>query len=473
MSTTDHRRLHGVYAEVPASAPASQAPPRPLSPRWRVFADWAVIAAGLVVFCAIPHSVRGDGQARYDALDRLLREGVTMSTRYSVVGPLFATPLYFLGRMFGSPAAACGWFNLVLFVSFLFVSRRELRDEIDATTLRTFLILLVFGSMFPSHIQFFYGEVFTALFVSLGIFLLARNATLVGWAAITIGAVNTPASVVGVAFVGAVVALRTRRWRWLVMPFVVFALTRIECFVFRGDLFHTGYEQDGAGPPSILPYDGLPGFSYPLFFGVLSILFSFGKGIVYFMPGLLVPVPRDLRARSPRAHWAGVVILAFLAGLVLAYAKWWAWQGGWFWGPRFFLIGCIPACFSIAANVRRAPEHGLARNALVLGALTLSFWVGVDGLVFDTFGLDFCQKDTIVFALCHTVPELSVLWHPLVAFESTVPASSRGLALAVCGFWALIYVYVGWGLFGVVQRQSRTYAGGLWERYALGTGWRL
>ena len=34
---------------------------------------------------------------------------------------------------------------------------------------------------------------------------------------------------------------------------------------------------------TILTYSGRPGFSYPLFFGVLSVLFSFGKGLVCFM----------------------------------------------------------------------------------------------------------------------------------------------------------------------------------------------
>ncbi len=34
----------------------------------------------------------------------------------------------------------------------------------------------------------------------------------------------------------------------------------------------------------MLSYSGIQGFSYPLFFGILSILLSFGKGIIFSFP---------------------------------------------------------------------------------------------------------------------------------------------------------------------------------------------
>ena len=48
------------------------------------------------------------------------------------------------------------------------------------------------------------------------------------------------------------------------------------------------------GIKTIMPYSGRPGFSYPFLFGLLSILFSFGNGLLFFTPGLLLPIRKTL-----------------------------------------------------------------------------------------------------------------------------------------------------------------------------------
>src|SRR6185436_5776493 len=107
-------------------------------------------------------------------------------------------------------------------------------------------------------------------------------------------------------------------------------------YVVRGGFLTTGYSGD-EGFRTVLPFSGRSGFSYPFALGVLSMLLSFGKGILFFAPGLLlVAQARRLADRKVAAlidAW-----MLFLVGLVLVYARWWAWYGGWFWGPRFLLI---------------------------------------------------------------------------------------------------------------------------------------
>ena len=100
-----------------------------------------------------------------------------------------------------------------------------------------------------------------------------------------------------------------------------------------------------------MPYSGLPGFSYPFLFGLLAILFSFGKGLVFFTPGLFLPLKERLRALGERgsALWRlHTSWLLFTASLVLIYASWWDRSGDWFWGPRFFLFASVPASFALA-----------------------------------------------------------------------------------------------------------------------------
>ena len=67
-----------------------------------------------------------------------------------------------------------------------------------------------------------------------------------------------------------------------------------------GRLRRVGRREDDA------PLLGLIGFSYPLVFGVLSIGLSFGKGLLFFMPGLLLPLTGPLR----EVRWAFLVYLA-------------------------------------------------------------------------------------------------------------------------------------------------------------------
>ena len=444
---------------------ASRAAP-PSAPRSAVVWDGVFLALGIVALLAIPHDVRGDGLPRFQAIDELLRHGTIHSPRYSMVGPLFAIPLYVVGLAFASPAAVCAWFNVVLFLGFLVLVWRELRSRVSAATSRGLLLLLVYASMFPSHVQLFYGEVFTAVTVSLGILLLSRRRALAGFAWIGVGALNTPAAVGGVALVALAYARDARRWRFVLVPVVLFALSRLEALLTRGSAWATGYEGDGAGPRSVLPYEGLPGFSYPLAFGVLSLLLSFGKGLFFFAPGVLVPV------RSPPSlRKAQHLLLLFVGGLVLVYARWWSWQGGWFWGPRFLLIASIPSALALALALEHPERHALPYNAALLAATTLAFWVGVNGLVFDTTGLGFCEKARTLEALCLYVPELSVLWHPLVDFASTVPAAARPLALSVCTLWLAACAYVTRHLVRTVGSQSAQ-AARSWYRRAAGR-WRF
>ena len=404
--------------------------------------DLAFLFVGLAILWIIPHHVGGDGEVRLQALDRLLHEGRLSTPRYSMVGPIFALPLH--------AAGLAVFYNVTLFTIALAIVWRELRD-------RTLLLLLVFASMFPNHVQVFYGEPFTALAVTAGVLWLSRGRTLAGWTAIVLGAVNTPASVVGVAGIALLQARRTRRFAPLLAPAVVLGLAFLENIVMRGHPLRTGYEGD-VGFRTAMPYSGKPGFSYPFFFGLLAIFLSFGKGLVFFAPGLFAPVAKDA---PERLRVIRDLLLAFTFGLVLVYARWWSWYGGTFWGPRFFLVASVPACIALGTHLRSPAKRAPLANALLALALALSFWVGVDGLVFDLSGLGICTKDAFALeSLCHFTPELSPLWHPFVDFAGTVPEKTRPLAIAVVLFWGLALAWVGRAPFRQLARDVRAKVSG-------------
>src|SRR5205085_1593251 len=124
-----------------------------------------------------------------------------------------------------------------------------------------------------------------------------------------------------------------------------------ESWLRRGSPFDTGYGGDH-GIQTVLPYSGRPGFSYPFLLGVVSILFSFGRGLMFFTPGLLLWLDARTRDALVRHRRTVVPMLLAVAGLVLVYAKWWAWYGGISWGPRFFVFAAIPASLFVAARAR-------------------------------------------------------------------------------------------------------------------------
>jgi hypothetical protein len=83
--------------------------------------------------------------------------------------------------------------------------------------------------------------------------------------------------------------------------------------------------------------DGAFGFSTPLLAGLYGIFLSSGRSLFLYSPlGLLALLgARNFLKNAPAES-------ALIAGTALpvlfAYAKWWAWHGGWEWGSRFFLF---------------------------------------------------------------------------------------------------------------------------------------
>lgn len=85
-------------------------------------------------------------------------------------------------------------------------------------------------------------------------------------------------------------------------------------------------------------------FTTPLLVGLHGLLFSPGKGMIYFSPALLLGFWGWMRA--PR-HLRALPWLAALAyfPFTLAMVKWQNWDGGWCWGPRHIIQIHLPIMF--------------------------------------------------------------------------------------------------------------------------------
>ncbi len=390
-----------------------------------IFETVLLLAALVGALTLLPHVIGGDAAHRYAALTALLTGKDTVTTKYSLLGPVFAAPLWWLGAWVATPATGVGWFNTLLFGLGLLALYLILRRHVEGRLLRAFLLLLTLASMVPYHLTQFYGEVFTATLMAVGLSAAILSARAgwraAGWGLVALGVANTPATIIGLVIVVGQRIWANRAVRYALAIVAALALIGGANLLQRGSLTNTGYQND-TGAHSLMPFAGIPGFSYPLLLGLLSVLFSFGKGLIFFTPGLFLPMRKRMRrlaamAAVSREMWTVYTLwLGFTVGLILVYSKWWSWYGGWFWGPRFFLFACVPASFALALWTQR-PSSRLWVNLLALGVLALSSWVGINGVVFGQSGLGVCTANFYALeAYCHYTPDYSALWRPLINF---------------------------------------------------------
>lgn len=385
-------------------------------PAWEklwIVVDLVLLAAGLSLVVVVGPGIFGDAVERYAALAELITQHRLSPTKSSLVGPLLATPLWWLGGQLHAREKTIAHFNLVVLVIAGAVLFSALRRALGSNASRRFLIVVLFGSGYLHEAMNFNNEVFSSLAVAcglLGLSQLSRASAVWPGLAIVLGTVNMASNAVGATLGILRMLLHEKRLRYLVIVVGCVVGLTLEALIRRHSPFATGYEGNH-GTRTQLPFSGLPGFSYPFVLGVLSIVFSFGKGLVFFYPGLFAPVQRfidDPDLKAVRQAWLLAVV-----GLVVVYSRWWAWYGGMCWGPRFFLFAALPSALAFTLWTAHARSALSALAAALL--LAYAFWVGYDGLVFEIQNLDICSAHSNrLEAFCWYVPEFSPLVRPFI-----------------------------------------------------------
>ena len=377
----------------------------------RVF--WPLLALGLLLlFFVLPHTIEGDGKLRLDALQGWLEGRGIPDTKYPLIGSLPSIPLILLGHVVATSEWWVSRYNVLVYAAGIGGLYLLLRGRLPNDVLATFLLLLGTTAMLPNSLTGFGAETFSAMTVGAGLAAWTAGRWKTGAVLLGVGVANLPASLVGLALAMAWWAWRVKRIRALAPLVLSAGLWLLESALRRKSALSTGYENDH-GFQTLLPYSGLPGFSYPTFFGVLSLVFSFGKGLLFFAPGLWLVFGLGLEALRSVTQVL-VLWMLYLAGMVLVYGSWWAWYGGFTWGPRFLTFASLPAALLLAAQARRPPPALLALT-VVLAALLLSVWVGIDGQTFGRFAQASCTANHYYLeSFCWYVPEFSVLWTPFV-----------------------------------------------------------
>ncbi len=368
--------------------------------------------------------------------------------RYPMLGSLFSIPLYLLGFLAKDHFWWVSRFNSILFLLSLIWFYRLVAPLVESKDIaRRYILLLMGAGMFSKHITDFYAEIFTATTIALAFLSLAHGKLKKGFLLSALGVTNTPSLIIGVSLAYCRKAIQHKLARFLLPIGLAATGVFLENFLRRGNPLNFGYwEEAPTSAIIVLPSKKYAGFEYPFFIGIMSVLFSFGKGILWFIPGIIY-LPKMWKSCSGKlqelfADWSMVGV-----GMLLLYSNF-LWQGGWYWGPRFFLFFCFPALLAVALMIEKK-DLKLPQNLLRFVVVTLSVWVSANGVTFGQDNMEMCKSP--LEPLCWYSVEMSALWRPFFVEEFRL--KGRQIAFLVWHF--LVWLNFATLIFPTLRNQIR------------------
>jgi hypothetical protein len=212
--------------------------------------------------------------------------------------------------------------------------------------------------------------------------------------------------------------------------------------------YHTAYDQ---------------GFSIPLIKGLVWNLASSHRSIFLYAPATLLMF-LGLPSFAKKHRGPALLIGAVVVYVFVIYSKWWAWHGGWCWGPRF-LVPVIPLMLLPGlVAVKRAGKWMLMTAA---GLGVLGFVVQLSGALINyTATYDYWIKIGKVDFADVDAHLLSPVTAHLKAVFATSPVNydlwivqlfrmNQGVFAVVLAGLAVVMIFTLWPLGRTGQRRPR------------------
>jgi SAM-dependent methyltransferase len=134
-----------------------------------------------------------------------------------------------------------------------------------------------------------------------------------------------------------------------------------------GLLLTFGYNVARFGNPLDFGYQDV-GFTTPFTKGLAGLLFEPTKSVFLFAP-IVVVLPFAFGHAWRTRRDTAVLVGANAAITLVVTATWFAWHGGWCWGPRLLIPGLIPAIALIGPWMSSPRRRGAAMALFAAGAL--------------------------------------------------------------------------------------------------------
>ncbi|GEM_PF-837629 len=363
--------------------------------------------------------------------------------KYNLGQPLLALPLLGLGKAAASlisPHAEASY-KLIVFMYFmlpvlamaatcalLYVFARELWGSRAALWISGLLLLTTPAGPYGKYPFAEASLALCYLSAYLLIFRGGRDRGLAGWYGFLSGVFSgwsvfiREGAIAGLPAILLYIRLRgpegTAGWRMLRGWGIGTALPILAAagynFLRFGNPFQTGY------------FHEMDRLAHPLGIGWFGLLLSPGKGLFLYAPSVLVSLlswPAFWKVRRSEAAAIGLHALGYL----VLYGTWWAWHGGWAWGPRF-LVPLLPLLLLGLGTALRCPA---GRWAVRISGL-LGLAVQIPG-----FAVDFQKYYAALYIERGTLFEEDLIFRP--AFSPIVGQwkmllRGEGLALTLFSF---------------------------------------
>ncbi|MBX2998723.1 MAG: phospholipid carrier-dependent glycosyltransferase [Caldilineaceae bacterium] len=150
--------------------------------------------------------------------------------------------------------------------------------------------------------------------------------------------------------------------------------------IVGGFLLLIAYNIASFGVPLAAPFSGVEGFTTPILSGLNGLLFSPGKGLLWYVPLAWLVIPGFIVGWRTGIHRAErLLALGIFLALLLLYAAWFDWAGGRSWGPRF-LVPALPLLIVLIAPLLAWDQPRIARIG-VAALLILSVLAQLPGVL--------------------------------------------------------------------------------------------
>jgi hypothetical protein len=302
---------------------------------------------------------------------------------------LLTLPGYLLGRAIAGPPSAGSMRTqidlmritgatlplLALGLLFIHLGRRWSSER---TTFVLWLLLFATPLFAYGFLLFSHAFVTAALFAAWVLLFVKPNDWLAGALIGLAVACEYPVAIAGLVLLGGVAA--TRDWRRVARVIIAGAPFAIALAIYHrvnfGSVWTTPYSFGRNARYREMVSGGFFGIHLPSPLRLLQILLDPGVGLLVFAPFLILAIPAFRSARRELAPAAWWTLLLVPASLLLLYAGYEGWAGGWNVGPRY-LMPVVP--FLIAPMLFRCDGiaepllAGFAACAVTLATLVFPF----------------------------------------------------------------------------------------------------
>jgi hypothetical protein len=332
--------------------------------------------------------ISGDGGVRWHALTSLMDGHRLTEDRYTLEMPLLAVPLWAAGDAVAHASGTSGEerleairrvvqrFNKVVAFGLALWAFRKLRTlGLSVRGAAAGVVGLLFASLLVPNAKDFYSECLWTLFACVAVGLLAagnrrtRGGDAVLAAAAAFAIPLDPLLGPILAATGVVLAMSAARGerraaiRGAALVALGVALGALlsagENVLRRGSALDFGYESEG--------------FTASLVTGLAGQLFSPARGAVFYLPAFFLGFVLCARLPAGEARRFVLAAVVFGSALILAYAKWHAWHGMTYWGPRFLLPLSVFGALFVALAAGPAWRAGPAARATLVAVVALSY----------------------------------------------------------------------------------------------------